>query len=83
MKLRDIPLGAQLVVETSSPATFYVNGAPLFRRRSGKQQLDLSQVLRVGENCVALEWEPSGMTSPPTLYFEWFFSERNRNGTAD
>lgn len=87
MKLREIPLGAQLLVETSADATFYVNGAPMFRRRSGRQLLDLSQVLRIGDNCLALQWEPPAKSDTshseqesapaPTLHFEWFFSERN------
>ena len=89
MKLRDIPLGAQLLVETSAPATLYVNGAPMLRRRSGRQLIDLSQVLRIGDNSLALQWEPetppstpgaggetNAVVAVPTLQYEWFFSER-------
>jgi len=87
MKLRDIPLGSQLTVVTAEPVTFYVNGAPMYRRRSGRQQLDLSQALNVGDNCLAIEWEPTlavagnePQASPPAqpkLQFEWYFSERS------
>ncbi|MBV9864218.1 MAG: hypothetical protein JO316_02600 [Abitibacteriaceae bacterium] len=77
--LRQVPSGAQLLLETPSEATLYVNGAPLLRRWQGARLIDLSHVLHPGLNCLALYWPH---TAPSTgdladsalLHYEWFFS---------
>jgi hypothetical protein len=54
LPLRFVPRGARLLLETPVAATLYVNGASLLSRRSGLSTLDLSRVLLVGENYLAL-----------------------------
>lgn len=85
--LRHLPAGAQLLLETPAGANVYVNGAPLLRRWQGKKLLDLSHVLHVGLNCLALYWPHAPSATPPVtatatpvppapalLNYEWFFS---------
>lgn len=85
--LRHLPAGAQLLLETPAEANVYVNGAPLWRRWRGKRRLDLSHVLHVGLNCLALYWSHApraplaSATTPATpapapalLNYEWFFA---------
>jgi hypothetical protein len=54
LPLRFVPRGARLLLETPVAATLYVNGASLLSHRSGLSTLDLSRVLLVGENYLAL-----------------------------
>ena len=51
-----VPRGARLLVDTPEKATLYVNGAPLLTRWSGLRSIDLSLVLRRGDNRLAIAW---------------------------
>ncbi|HEX8234573.1 MAG TPA: hypothetical protein VF600_01315 [Abditibacteriaceae bacterium] len=54
LPLHFVPRGGRLLLETPVAATLYVNGAPLLSHRSGINTIDLSRVLLVGENYLAL-----------------------------
>jgi hypothetical protein len=88
LPLKVVPPGARVLLETSRPATLYINGAPLARNWQGLRQFDLSRVLRRGDNIIALHWkaappvvesteksttENGAIASPPLLRYEWFF----------
>jgi len=64
MVLRNVPRGAQLMLETPAEATLYVNGAPLVRRWKGQRSIDLGQVLQPGSNCLAMHWSDGAGATP-------------------
>jgi hypothetical protein len=75
LNLREVPAGAQLLIETPSDATFYVNGAPLMAGRRGSVLVDLGRVLQPGANCLALHWPRAGdLKGAPLLRYEWFIA---------
>lgn len=76
MSLRTLPRGMHLLLELPAEATLYVNGALLFRRRKGLQRIDLSHLLRLGNNCVALqleEEEPPERAKKPAILFRYIW----------
>lgn len=76
LNLREVPEGAQLLIETPSEATLYVNGAPLIAHRKGAVLVDLGRVLQRGTNCLALYWPrvPLSLQGAPLLRYEWFIA---------
>ncbi len=74
LNLREVPSGAQLLIETPCDATLYVNGAPLLSGRHGSMLVDLGRVLKRGTNCLALHWPrvPQDLQGAPLLRYEWF-----------
>jgi hypothetical protein len=54
--LRQVPDGAQLLLETDQDATLWVNGAKVWARWQGVRLLDVSSVLQAGSNSLAIEW---------------------------
>ena len=74
LNLREVPSGAQLLLETPCDATLYVNGAPLLSNRRGSMLVDLGRVLQRGTNCLALQWSrvPQDLQGAPLLRYEWF-----------
>jgi hypothetical protein len=56
--LRQVPEGAQLLLETDQDAMLWVNGAKVWARWKGARLLDVSSVLQTGSNSLAIEWLP-------------------------
>lgn len=76
LTLREVPPGAQLLIETPSDVTLFVNGAPLLSNRRGLMLVDLGRVLQRGTNCLALHWPrvSSAQQEAPLLRYEWFIA---------
>ncbi len=74
LNLREVPAGAQLLIETPCNVTLFVNGAPLLSNRHGSMLVDLGRVLQRGTNCLALHWPrvPQDSQEAPLLRYEWF-----------
>ena len=82
LNLREVPTGAQLLIETPCDATLFVNGAPLLTNRHGSTLVNLDRVLQRGTNCLALYWprvpqklqreSQDDSQSVPLLRYEWF-----------
>ena len=74
LNLREVPPGAQLLLETPADVTLFVNGAPLLSGRRGPMLVDLGRVLQRGANCLALHWPrvPQDLKGAPLLRYEWF-----------
>ncbi|HEY0075521.1 MAG TPA: hypothetical protein VGB77_15595 [Abditibacteriaceae bacterium] len=74
LALREVPPGAQLLLETPADVTLFVNGAPLLANRHGTMLVDLGRVLQRGANCLALHWPrvPQDLKGAPLLRYEWF-----------
>jgi hypothetical protein len=74
LALREVPPGAQLLLETPANVTLFVNGAPLLSGRKGSMLVDLGRVLQRGANCLALHWPrvPADLKGAPLLRYEWF-----------
>lgn len=85
LNLREVPAGAQLLLETPSDVTLFVNGAPLLSNRHGSTLVDLGRVLQRGTNCLALHWPrvPQNLNGAPLLRYEWFIAGKmNAPSTA-
>lgn len=74
LHLREVPPGAQLLLETPADVTLFVNGAPLLSQRRGTMLVDLGRVLQRGDNCLALHWRrvTTDLQGAPLLRYEWF-----------
>jgi hypothetical protein len=85
LSLREVPPGAQLLIETPYDATLFVNGAPLLSNRKGVSLVDLGRVLQRGNNCLALHWPrvPQEAKDTPLLRYEWYVAGKmNAPATA-
>lgn len=76
INLREVPPGAQLLLETPCDTTLFVNGAPLLTGRQGSMLVDLGRVLQPGSNCLALYFPrvPADLKGAPLLRYEWFIA---------